>query len=458
MHPTSPTASRDWKRRELKHQGSSEQVAWLDPDQPGIASPPDAEPGLRKRVGKASHVRAQAPAEKAVAVLAPAHPAPQPKPLGLRKAYWRIAGLAALVGAPLLYALSRNASVLPAPGPGAGTGPLQGSDEASERPLSRLMHEASATLPYEVTDPRAPTPPAHLIEPLSARTLTESIESALTKSNLDALIDIAMGLGGGWSRKGLPLAAVERMVEAYRASRSWRETSGMTKFLDAMINAIGPMRASDEQVKQLLTVWSWRYGEARPHGEKQGPLDINALRIGFAETLATGLGGHNMPASQWRLLVNAVSAEPDDIVLSGISDPVLSAHASWVGDALIMVMVLTRSPLTLGQEGEPGWLAPEALRNCLRQFLQQPSFDPRWKTMVLIALNRGLTLKTQDTLMTIAQWKSIILDTAREHLAESQPQLGPIPNFETAMTALYDPDLLRAGRILGRMTPEELQR
>ena len=165
-----------------------------------------------------------------------------------------------------------------------------------------------------------------------------------------------------------------------------------------------------------------------------------------------------MPASQWRLLVNAVSAEPDDIVLSGINDPVLSAHASWVGDALIMVMVLTRSPLTLGQEGEPGWLAPEALRNCLRQFLQQPSFDSRWKTMVLIALNRGPTLKTQDTFMTIAQWKSIILDTAREHLAESQPQLGPIPNFEQAITALYDPDLLRAGRILGHMTPEELQR
>lgn len=431
---------------------------WSDPDQPGRISEP--EPGnLRQRDAAApgtgtGHPHARTATRKAAsaAVIAPARTTVARTRLCLRVTRWMCAGAALFgMGGGMGYWLSgRRPDLAPLP-------PLVNASDQNTVPVLHLDgSEAKAGIPGDIlTQHFAPEarPMSEGIAPagpfIGTQTLVEAVEVALTANRYEAIEALALQLGGGWSRDGLPPSAVERLVTAYQASSHWHEVDSMLKFMQGMVMAIGPGRIGDRQLEHLLKVWRWQDDEARRDPDPSLSAEVARGRRTYIHLMGQALEGPSMTEPQLRRLVGTVCEEPEDIAHMIISDPVIGAEAANTADALIYVMYAINQPPLTSRNGARVQLLPASIRRAVQQFLRLPIKDDRWKPVVLMSLHQQPPQTPKGDLVAEDQWKLAVFDLIREHLAETYPRLGPVTNIQEAATALYDPALVQSGILLG---------
>lgn len=428
MQRLSHQAARSGARAAYQPKPKADFKEWVDPDQPGAMAP-----------GMQAHQ----------AALAHAAPAAGRARLCTRVTRWICGGAAllGLVGGAGWVLSGRGmrlgAEVAPGDDGVQGRGPVV--DRGATERLSGVRQESmdSGLLAQSASDSVDDSPLDS-----APRTLSQALDELLTREDYLAVETLTLRLGGGWSRKGLPVATVEAMVDAYRDSPHWRDSRTLQTFLEGVMLAIGPMRATDAHVSHLLRTWSWRYGEAQPESAPEPQLYEAALVRSYAIQLAKGLGGAHIPESQLRLLIGSACKEPDDIPPGSLSDAMLSRHSNWAASALLQVMfAVSQEPLNSKAAGITD-LAPAPVRRCLHIFLRGKSEDRRWKLLVLAGLTMAESPMTQAPKTGENSWQAIIVNEIQAYLMETVPDLGPISTFQRTFTALYDPDLLRTGRIV----------
>ena len=344
-----------------------------------------------------------------------------------------------------------------APAPPAAPAPAPGATVAA----TATALEASTSEATEGITPRSPVaqpaqrPLAASVggttssNPLAPQTLSEAIEKILLESDpRTKLSTLATQLAEG--RKGtLPVVIVDRMVDAYRASRVWREPDPMRNFLSAMILALNKGGMNIEHLEHLLHVWSWRYGELHDQAGKEIDLKKHVHPSWIADALILVLGGPSISDSCLRLLMASVAKEPDNIRPGGLnsgpgSDWILSAHARRVSHAISELMSHSTEQVSGASAGKYT-IGPTQLVRCVRIFLQQPAGDRRWHPLVLTHLEKEAPQSKKREMMPTPEWKRLILQAIQEHLAETAPDLRPAHTFGEALEAFVDPEKFKAG-------------
>lgn len=452
-HPPIPSA------RSIKRASRKQLALWEDPDQPGaLAAPPRSPVAASASDGKDlkhAQARTSAPALERSRSLAAAGPGPAGEPahaaaaprksLCSRTTKW----LAGIAGLAMIGMASRHAGfLLPSPSTLPSV-PLDGLALREESIAERASPPAETPAlvtemnPWSRPGTREPAGP-----PMGPHTLSNAIDLAFATGGSHAIQALSLQLGGRWPQKGLPVETVERMVDAYRKSMHWRAWITLENFLDGIMMAIGPMRMSDEQLEQLLKVWSWRYGEAQEVPGKDSPITANALRYSFAFRLAQGLGGQLIPESQLRLLIGTACREPEDTIPETILDRTFTVHAAWAAAALIQVMHAISIPQgPTGMSHSLDMISAQA-RRCLKIFLHTASEDSRWKYLVVRSLHINPPTAAPGRPAMDENWQDMILSEVRKYLAETVPSLEPRPTLARALTALYDPGLLMTGQVM----------
>jgi len=474
MHAVGKSSHSIPSKRSEKRMARKQLARWEDPNEPGLskAAARGSEAGAAAIDGKGllqGPVQAQGRTGSPVRVgarrLMEAGPAPAGDPayaaaaprksLCSRTTKW----LAGITGLAMIGLASRYAGVLLPAASSTQGDPLEGlplrEATGAERPSPQAekLAQIADTLPTLASTPLAPAPVATTavdlaLTPVAPRTLTQAIDHALTSGGKHAIETLSLQLGARWPQRGIPVETVKRMVDAYRHSAYWRQELGMENFLDGLMLAIGSMRMSDEQLQQLLKVWSWHYGEAREVTDKSNPLQPKVLCYSFAFRLAQGLGGRLIPESQLRLLIGAACREPEDTVPETILDRTLAVHAAWATSALVQVMHAISIPqMPMGLSYSRSLVSDQA-RRCLKIFLQGTSEDPRWKYLVLDTLYRVPPAPPGGTIGLDENWQDLVLSELQRYLAETVPSLEPRPTISRALTALYDPGLLLTGQVI----------
>jgi len=281
----------------------------------------------------------------------------------------------------------------------------------------------------------------------------------LTKTQLTAAIDAALAGGDPQTEllmlailqtshlgSRLSLSGVDKMVDAYRDSRHWRETLPMKTFMQTMIRATDLAEASDAHLERLLRVWQWRYGDDdvfKP--EKQKPFDSKVMRNSIIWQVAAALGHGSITQSQLAILIGVASREPEGIPPGKFDDGILLKHAWWVTGALSQVMASTNPQPLFGPGSEQAELDTQHVLACLQHFFRTPAKDSRWKPLVLLMLDRGGPV-LQSPRIDPARWKALLVEAARLHLDETRTTSRPVTSLDEAISAMLDPDLFASGQ------------
>jgi hypothetical protein len=241
------------------------------------------------------------------------------------------------------------------------------------------------------------------------------------------------------------------MVDAYRASRLWRNPNAMHKFLSAMIDALNKGGMNIEQLEHLLRIWSWRYGELHDQAGKEIALEKYVHPAWIVKALTIGLGGPSISDKALRLLLAGITKEPDNIRPAGLnsgpgSDRILSDHAKRVADAVRELMGYLTPAQVSRTSAEKFTIGPTQLVRCVRMFLQQTAGDRRWHPLVLSHLESLAPTTDKGETMPASQWERLILQAIQEHLAETAPDLLPARSFGGAIMALFNPEKHQSGQ------------
>ncbi len=442
MQAVSPTTARDCKRPELGRRGTEQSDGWLDSEQPGgltlpdtrpaaaapavrcspaqryarsvrVAPAPDREPARSSAVhaahaahgAHAAYVAPVAPvapvAHVAHVALAPAaHPGPaEPEPsaaprrrLSTRKVCLCGTGLlllgaglawggAAVVGAALMRHLQRRSTDAPTEGPRGVSTDAIGHDAA---PPSTSREDRD--------------PPSALTQALLAGAsrdlaLTREIETLLSQASPQAGLQALVTRLAGGPRRMVTLQTVDRLVDAYRASRHWRRHDAMRDFLAGMIRAIRPGDMSGAHLEHLLRVWSWHYGELADERNAPDGFHPTTLTWAIPSTVAEGLGGPLISHTHLGLLIGAVSRPPEGLPREDLDEVTLMRHAEHVAAAIGYVITVTMPlhPRSAGHTGVAAQIDVPHGEACLRMLKAQIVGEPRWYAAVFAALS-GQTL------------------------------------------------------------------
>ena len=446
---------------------------WPDPDQPGAMGEPAQGPApapaaaaaeAAEAPGRGQPLRAR-PRSRSVPPPAPrsaryeAAAAPlqlgRPRPsLCARTAKWLRAG-AGLLTCALLYSASRQLSSREVSKSSAGPISSEGMNSSGrDAPADLLCAPLHPLTPFTGTTRLETT--VRLLEPdaaLAPQTLTEAIEAILVGPDpVLNLWTLATQLPKTSPRR-LPMAALDRMVDAYRASRLWREPDAMAKFLVAMFDTPGKASIRDAHIEHLLRIWSWRYGELHDADGKQIAAQKEVGPHCMVMPMMNWLGGSSLSDERLRLLIGTLSKEPENIRPGGLLspqevDPVLSEHAARVAAALVdLIARLQPQPDKISTADV--LIDPAQLLRCVRMLIQQPAADPRWLPLVLAQLEAWSPEIDHRPLIAAPQWKRLILETVQAHLAATAPDLRPARTFGDAIMALGNPERYRLGYAFG---------
>lgn len=258
--------------------------------------------------------------------------------------------------------------------------------------------------------------------PSGPLTLAGSIDAMLSSTDpKEELKKLAVALTDSPGRS-LPLPALVRMVDGYRASRAWRGRVSISVFIKAMFEVNGGRKIRDEQFKELLRVWSWRYGEASTRQGKPAVVDNDLLPHVLPFAVEEGLENGLMTDSQLRLLIGAIGTEPDAIVPGDMGDKTLQDHAWQVASGLNQVLISGNPTRICKQTVGRAKMDLLHVRRCINYFLQQPAIDPRWKPAVLSELSKhGPTSAMVGPLIAPPQWTQILLEECQAYLAKTHP-------------------------------------
>lgn len=250
-----------------------------------------------------------------------------------------------------------------------------------------------------------------------------------------------------------PVDVVDRMVDAYRASRLWRQPDAMAKFLVAMFDTPGKTSIRDAHLEHLLRIWSWRYGELHDADGKPIAAQKEVGPHCMVMPMINWLGGSSVSDERLRLLIDTLSKEPENIRPGGLLspqevDPVLSEHAARVAAALVDLIARLQPQLGTISAADVV-IEPAQLLRCVRMLLQQPAADPRWMPLVLAQLEAWSPEIDHRPLIAAPQWKRLILETVQAHLAEKAPDLRPARTIGDAIMALGNPERYRLGYAFG---------
>ncbi|MDH4375338.1 MAG: hypothetical protein QE494_03445, partial [Ramlibacter sp.] len=347
--------------------------------------------------------------------------------------------------------LETEPSTALAPTPGSAPAPVATALEAGTReaieeitPTSPVAQPAQRTLAASVGGTTSS-------KPLAPQTLSEAIEKILLESDPRTKLSTLATQLAERQKGTLPVVVVDRMVDAYRASRLWRKPDAMHNFLFAMIDALSKGGMNIEQFEHLLRIWSWRYGELHDQAGKEIALKKHVHPAWIVMPLTIGLGGASISDRDLRLLLASVTKEPDNIrpgtLKSGQpADVIFSDHATRVADAVLELMARITPEAVSGASAEKFAIGTAQLARCVRMFLQQSAGDRRWHPLVLTHLEREAPRTAKGEIMPAPQWKRLILQAIREHLAETAPDLVPARSFGEAIMALFNPKEHRSGQ------------
>jgi hypothetical protein len=330
----------------------------------------------------------------------------------------------------------------------------EGPDSATEDPARkgtdpRLWDTAPLAAPCdEVEASRShPSLPDELNYPELTKTqLTAGIDAALAGADPQTELLMLAILQTSHPGSRLSLSGVDKMVDAYRNSRHWRETLPMKTFMQTMIRATDLAEASDAHLERLLRVWQWRYGDDdvfKP--EKQKPFDSKVMRNSIIWQVAAALGHGSITQSQLAILIGVASREPEGIPPGKFDDGILLKHAWWVTGALSQVMASTNPQPLFGPGSEQAELDTQHVLACLQHFFRTPAKDSRWKPLVLLMLDRGGPV-LQSPRIDPARWKALLVEAARLHLDETRTTSRPVTSLDEAISAMLDPDLFASGQ------------
>ncbi len=220
-----------------------------------------------------------------------------------------------------------------------------------------------------------------------------------------------------------------QLIEGFRGIPESRDRHKLSNFMETMAGAIARNPSqSAAHLEQLLQVWSWRFGETfRTNGRD---VNVGALMTSsIVRPVVTQLGGPRIAEAHLRLLVAAISREPDDIPTAEDSTQRLGEHAMWVASALRQVVLHTaadqnRVTLTKRQASEEA-----QLRRCLRMLLEAPFHDPRWMPLIATMLPDVGPAPAWGFRMTLDRWVHAVFDEFSQHIKENYKG-QPIPYFE----------------------------
>lgn len=420
MQARFPTTARDCKRPNLGRRGTEASDGWLDSEQPGGLTltdtrPAAAAPAVRcspaQRYARSVRVTPAPDREPALSsVVHAAHPGPaEPESfaaprrrLSTRKVCLCGTGLlllgvsvawggAAVVGAALLRHLQRRSTDAPAEGPQSATTDVVSHDAAP--PSTRR----------EDRDPPSALTQALLAGPRSDLALTREIETLLSQASPQAgLQALATRLTGG-PRRMVTLQTVDRLVDAYRASRHWRQHDAMRDFLVGMIRAIRPGDMSGAHLEHLLRVWSWHYGELVDDRDAPDGLHPTTLTRVIPSAVAEGLGGPLISRTHLGLLIGAVSRSPEGLPREDLDEATLMRHAEHVATAIGLVVVVTMPPhrRSAGPTGDAVQIDVPHGEACARMLRAQIRGEPLWYAAVFAALS-GQTLAAVSAQSSVA--------------------------------------------------------
>lgn len=446
-----------WGRVTATSHAQGLEPPWPDMNEPGSMAAPRAvdgdeeQPGLRRR----QRVRS-ASAPPPAAPAAPARPPRTPRPrLCERTSRWLRAGLALLGGVALFQATWRHGGLPGGPGLPPGQGPFDARNFSLGSTSDAATCEAAAGPPAEmpllpgpassgpldqvhapaagVPDGGTPAPP----------TLTDTLETIFAGDEAEEALRALLEDLGTPPCGSLPLAEVDRVVDAFRGSRLWREARPMRSFIKAMVTNLDLPSASDAHLARLLRVWSWRYGDVSPV-PGQAPLDDHKLLSNsIILTVSVALGDSLLTDMRLGLVIATATQEPEEIPSGSVPDRTLVRHAEWAATAFHFVMRASLRPSLYGPITGPITADPAQVLRCLRLLIRQPARDPRWRKLVLLALDSTMPRTVHGPLLTQAKWHELLLQAVHDHLAAIAPGLPRPATLDKAIAALNDPGIQR---------------
>lgn len=338
-----------------------------------------------------------------------------------------------------------------APTPGSAPAPAVTAPEADTREATEEMTPRSPVAQPAKRPLAASVGGTTSSKPLAPQTLSETIEKILLESDPRTKLSTLATQLAERHKGTFPLVVVDRMVDAYRASRLWRKPDAMHNFLFAMIDALSKGGMNIEQFEHLLRIWSWRYGELHDRAGKEIAHEKYVHPAWIVMPLTIGLGGASISDRDLRLLLASVTKEPDNIrpgtLKSGQpADVILTDHANRVADAVLELMARITPEAVSGASAEKFSIGAAQVARCVRMFLQQPTGDRRWHPLVLTHLEREVPRTAKGETMPAPQWKHLILQAVQQHLAETAPDLVPARSFGEAIMALFNPEVLQSGQ------------
>ena len=255
--------------------------------------------------------------------------------------------------------------------------------------------------------------------------LSKAMETILVE---DEAIPVVKGLAGillSPDKAGMALWRVDRRVDAFRASRYWRENDPTTHFLIAMLELMGNRHIQESQLRHLMRIWSWRYGDLRgsPKEEISDPLSAT-LSASIVGTTAYLLGGPAMSDGHLRILFDTACRQPEGTPPVRSKDQVLSRHGASVAHALLYLTQSLSEPLSKGRQGRSGRLDEAQLRRCLRLLMEDSALEPRWKNAILDGFDSLEGIAQRQSWLPPGRLQQVIVGVLREQVTGVSSEPG----------------------------------